>query len=181
MVKINTSELNFSPTKNSVFIKVLIKICFLPITIEGNERRISFKLLSKKSLAHVIIYYGFYSLISLSSMSVFDSELLTKISQQNKLETFSVFSVAISSLSLIFPLVLARGLDRIDFQRVWEENLSFPKHGAKTIISFIGIIIGAVAAMFGYLINVQFPVEDTAKIFSMSILGKGPFTNDVLG
>ena len=169
MVKINTSDLGYSHTKTSVFIKIIIRICFLPITIE-DDRRISFKLMSKKTLAFGIIYFGCYFIISFFSIYCLGSEMMTKISEQNKIETFSVFSSSISTVSLIFPLVLAKALDQEYFQNFYDDQLTFPKQGIKTIIAFFGFIIGSVLAVSGYIMHLDMPIQNGVKIASTTLL-----------
>ena len=52
--------------------------------------------------------------------------------------------------SLIFPLILAKGLNNVSTKMVLNEQLPFPKHGIKSIISFFGTITGTVAAMMAF-------------------------------
>ena len=170
MEKLETSDRDSPVSKTSVFIRILIRTCFLPITIEEDGRRLIFRFLSWKTLAYVIIYGGCYSLISLLSLSVIDSEILTKISQENTIETSSVFSSSISCVSLLFPLILARGLDQVDLHQVWDGQLTFPRHGVKTIISYIWFILGALTALSDYLMHLGFPSQDILKLVSSSIL-----------
>ena len=174
MVKINTAEfrkqLNSRPTKTSVFIKFLIKICFLPITLEEAEGVVRFKLLSKKTLAHVLIYWGLYLLMSISLSVLSIGKALSIIAEQNILETFSIAAGNISTVAFIFPLLLSRGLDNMDIRMVWNERLPFPKHGVKAIVSHFLVVIGYFAAFWGYLTPLNIPLETTEKITSTTLL-----------
>ena len=128
MVKVNTLDFQSSPTKTSVFVKFLIKISFLPITLNEDQRRIRFQFASLKTLIYLIIYTGGFILLNLSSAFIIDSETLEKISARNKLETFSVFSGGVCSLAIIFPLILSRGLDNLDTRLVWDQGSVLHSH-----------------------------------------------------
>ena len=106
MVKINTTEfrkqLSSRPTKTSVFMKFLTKISFFPITLDEAEGVIRFKLISKKTLAHVLIYWGLLLLIMSIMGAQMDVKVLSTIAEQNVFETFSIMAGNISYISIMF-------------------------------------------------------------------------------
>ena len=175
MVKINTAEfrkqLNSRPTKTSVFIKFLVKICFLPITLDEAEGVIRFKLISKKTLTHVAIYGGLYLLItSIDASILMGEDILPKIAQQNKLDTFSLISLWVTNISIIFPLLLSIGLNKMDIRMVWNERLPFPKHGVTAIVSHFLAVMGFFAAAMGYVTALEIPVDTQDKLASVGLL-----------
>ena len=174
MVKINTTEfrkqLSSRPTKTSVFMKFLTKISFFPITLDEAEGVIRFKLISKKTLAHVLIYWGLLLLIMSIMGAQMDVKVLSTIAEQNVFETFSIMAGNISYISIMFPLLLCSGLNNMDIRMVWKERLPFPKHGVKAIVTHFGTVIGYFAAFWGYLTPLDIPLETTERITSASLL-----------
>ena len=173
MVKIDTSEMKrMTRTKTSVFIRFLIKVCFLPITLEENDQRIGFKLISRRGLAYIVIYIIGLGLMAMLSLNlIVDEDTLSKMADENAVETYSIFFSNIFYISLIFPLLLAKGLNKTSVKIGWNEGLPFPKHGVKSIISYFCSTLGAVAAMVGFLL--QFDVlhsylNQICLIFSLS-------------
>ena len=184
MVKINTAEfrkqLNSRPTKTSVFIKFLIKICFLPINLD--EGVIRFKLLSKKTLVHVVIYWGLYLLITSLDMSILtDDDVMSKIAEQNKLDTFSLLSLWVTNISILFPLFLCRGLNNMEIRMVWTEGLPFPKHGVTTILSHFMVVIGFFGATWAYITSLGIPGDTRDKLASVALLGRKCLSSGIEG
>ena len=172
MVQINTSDFNSAPTKTSVFIKFLIKISFLPLTLEENGRKIKFKFISLKTLIYLTIYGGGFILLHIFSIFVFDRDIVEKIFARNKLETFSVFSSSLCSLAIIFPLILSRGLNKLNISLVWDQHLPFPTHGGKTILFYFGAVGGGNAALLGYLLSLEIQSPAFIKFEIFSCLGE---------
>ena len=172
MVQINTSDFNSAPTKTSVFIKFLIKIAFLPLTLEENRRKIQFKFFSLKTLIYLTIYCGGFLLQNLFFLFILDKDTMEKISARNKLETFSVFSCTVCGLAIIFPLLLSRGLNNLNIQLVWDQDLPFPTHGWKTILFYFGAVSGGNAAILGYLLSLQLQSQAFVKFLMLSCLGE---------
>ena len=165
MVKINT-ELHSSPTKLSAFIRFLVKICFLPITIEEEERKISFRWKSRKTCTYLVAYVLSYILFTMLIATILmNEEVLKKFSEKNIVENLSVFAGSSGGSGLIFPVILARGLDDISLKSVWDKNLSFPKHGVQTIISYFGMIIGSCVGYVGYILQFDLEMDYIAKAF----------------
>ena len=173
MVSINTDERNIfsSPTKTSVFIKFLIKVCFLPVKLEKNEQRVVFRLISKRSIAYIVIYMGLGILAFMSMYLFLGPDAFSKISGLNVLEMYSMFSNNIFYMAFIFPLLLAKSLSMINVKMVWNEQLPFPKHGVKTIISYFGSLAGTLTALLGFLLQMDLPPLSVAKVFSLVFTG----------
>ena len=174
MVSINTDKRNIfsSPTKTSVFIKFLIKVCFLPVRLEKNEQRVVFRLISKRSIAYVVIYMGLGILAFMSGYLILDPDAFSKISNENVVETYAMFSNHILYMAFIFPLFLAKSLSMIKIKMVWNEQLPFPKHGVKTIISYFGSLAGTLTALLGFLLQMDLPPLSVVKVFVLTSTGK---------
>ena len=158
-----------SPTKTAAFVKFLIKICFLPIAFKKDEGKIRFKFMSRKSLVFFIIYFGSFVIMTISLKYIVGDDFFEIIKEKNILETLSVGSNSISGVAIIFPLLLARGLDNMDVGWVSSDLLPFPKHGRKTICSYFGSSFGSNIAMLGYLLQLGQPYEFTLRIVTYSI------------
>ena len=173
MVSINTDKtiIFSSPTKTSVFIKFLIKVCFLPVRLEKNEQRVVFRLISKRSIAYIVIYMGLGILAFMSGYLILDPDAFSKISNENVVETYAMFSNHILYMAFIFPLLLAKSLSMINIKMVWNEQLPFPKHGVKTIISYFGSVAGTLTALLGFLLQMDLPPLSVAKVFSLVFTG----------
>ena len=173
MVSINTDKRNIfsSPTKTSVFIKFLIKVCFLPVKLEKNEQRVVFRLISKRSIAYIVIYMGLGILSFMAYGLILDPDAKSKISGENVVETYTMFSNNIFFVAFIFPLLLAKSLSMINIKMVWNEQLPFPKHGVKTIISYFRSVAGAQTALLGFLLQMDLPPLSVAKVFSLVLTG----------
>ena len=90
-------------TKTSVFINVLIKICFLPISVNKLTETITFKFLSVRTLVYIVMYIGPNILINIlwfwspNAINQFNTN-------QNFIEVASGWFTMISGLCLILPL-----------------------------------------------------------------------------
>ena len=71
LLKVNpeTKE-SLKPTWTSRFVRLLLKICFFPVTIDGDE--VLFSWLSWKTLFHFVISIGVYSSFSIWGLSSID-------------------------------------------------------------------------------------------------------------
>ena len=172
MVTINTTDLNSAPTKTAVFIKFLIKISFLPFSLDDNRKKIRFKFLSRKTLIYLTIYCGGFILLQLFFKFTLDGDTTEKISARNKLETFSVFSPSVCCLAIMFPLILSNGLNNLNIQLVWDRNMPFPTHGGKTIISYFGTVGGSNAAILGYFLSLDLQYQAFLMFAIFSLLGE---------
>ena len=87
-------------TKTSIFLKFLIKICFLPVTIDRETETLTFRFLSIKSFLYVLLYIGPSILINFLWSSNAVKEFNTK---QTALEVASGWLSLFSGLCLLFP------------------------------------------------------------------------------
>ena len=159
-------------TKTSVFIRFLIRVCFLPITLEEKDQRIGFKLISGRGLVYIVIYIGMGLLAMLSLNLVLDRDTLSKITDGNVVETYTIFFSNIFYISYIFPLLLAKGLNKTSVKIGWNERLPFPTHGVKSIISYFCSTLGSVAALVGFLLQFDVPHSYLTKICLIALTGK---------
>ena len=87
-------------TKTSLFIKFLIRISFLPLTMDERTETLSFKLISVKTLFYVLLYIGpnvlIYCLLPTDTIQEFNAN-------QTPLEAASGYLSLISGLCLLFP------------------------------------------------------------------------------
>ena len=64
----------------------------------------------------------------------------------------------------------ARGLNNLNLGLVWDQDMPFPAHGGKTILSYFGIVSGGGAAMLGYNLSLDIQSQSLInfQIFSNS-------------
>ena len=94
-------------TKTSTFIKVLIKICFLPISLDMPTESITFKLLSLKTLVYIVMYIG--PNIFINVLWFWSPDAVNQFNtKQNFIEVASGWFTMISSLCLLLPLGTVR-------------------------------------------------------------------------
>ena len=175
MVTIDTTleENNSSPTKTSVLIKFLIKVCFLPISFNKNEERIAFRVISLRCLAYTAIYVGLGILSPLSMRFILNEDTLTKMKDgKNVVQKYTMLSNNIFCVSFIFPLLIAKGLDNINIKIVWNERLPFPKHGIKSIITYFVSVTGSQVALVAIFLQNDVPLQDLARCISVTLSGK---------
>ena len=168
-------ELKANPSRTSLFLKFLIKICFLPITFEENERVIRFKWISRKTLSYVVIYCGGY-VLGFFCANIVDTDALRKISEMNVIETLTISAGgSIAMVAITFPLILGRQLNNIDINMVWDEQLPFPRHGLKTIFSSVGLNLGTNIGMLGMFLRFNISLQSIVKVQSVLLLGNSAF------
>ena len=120
-------QLKSKNSKTSVFLKFLIRICFLPITFDENEGKIRFKWISLKTLLHVVIYCVSYVLCCFA-LNFVDKDIVRRIAELNVIEAMSISAGGtISVVAITFPLILGTQLNHMDIKMVWDEQLSFPR------------------------------------------------------
>ena len=162
-------------TKTSLFLKFLIKICFLPITFEENDGTIRFKWISIKTLAHMFIYCGGFVFCCIFVHFV-DTDMIKRISQQNVIESLSISSGSITVVAIIFPLILGRQFNQTDMSMVWDEKLAFPKQGLRTIFSAVGQNIGTNVGIMGFFLQFDLSWKTLFKIQLILFLGNFSFS-----
>ena len=173
-------ELKANPSRTSLFLKFLIKICFLPITFNENERKIRFKWISRKTLSYVVIYGGGY-VVCAFCVNFVDTDTLRKISEMNVIETLTLTSQgSITIMAITFPLILGRQLNNIDINMVWDEQLPFPRHGLKTIFSSVGLNLGTNVGMFGMFLRFNYSLQSIVKVQSVLLLGNSAFLKTLI-
>ena len=160
--------------KTSVFLKFIIKICFLPITLDENAGTIRFKWISKTTLFHLTMNCGLYVLCLIFG-NYLDKDSMKQISELNVIERLSMFSGNIFTVALIFPLILGRQLNNFDMKMVWDEKLTFPQQGLRTIFSFLGLNIGTHVGLMGILLQFGLNLQAIIKIQVFVFLGNYSF------
>ena len=159
------------PSKISAFIKFLVKIRYLPVTINEEERKIRFRLMSTRTWTHFGLYFVSYSLwTTFYVVYLWDPENLDKISEKNIIETFSTNSGTASAMALFFPLVLARGLDNVNLEAFWDNQLPFPKHGVKTLLSYLWMLTGSGVAQLGYILQFDFTSDYIVRVILLTLI-----------
>ena len=174
-MKINTLQFRNNksspPSKISAFVQFLVKIRYLPVTVNKEERKIRFRLMSTRTWTHIGLYLVSYTLWSTFYMVyLWDPEAVEKISEKNIIEKISTNSGTASVMALFFPLVLARGLDNVDLEAFWDQQLPFPQHGIKTLLSYLWMLTGSGVAKLGYILQFDLSSDYTLRVILLTLI-----------
>ena len=176
-MRVNTVEMRKSsppPTKLSTFLKFLVKIRFLPVTISEDEGKMRFRFMSRRTLEHIVLYLVSWTLWTTFYFIYLWDEAEVKKLQEAKttsfIEKFCAHSSGGGGLTALFPLLLARGLDNVHLDAVWDHQISFPKHGLKTISCFLWILVGSCLGQLGYLLQFDLASNYIYKAVGLTLI-----------
>ena len=124
----------------SSFVQFLIKICFIPVQLY--EERIVFRILSWRTLVHVLIYYGwtFYGSIIITPASVITDLFANSSTVEivNEILWFICYLVGKTT-----PLFLANGLKNLEPKTLMNKNLRWPPQVWKMFLVMVPFTVGS--------------------------------------
>lgn len=139
-------------TKTSMFLNILVKTCFLPITLKNDQ--IVFKLFSMKSLIFTIytfgLYFGFMAINFMNIKIVFHSNT-------SFVERMTTIVLSLSYiLAYSMPLSLSVAMSKMDRISLSWNTLLWPDKGIKILMVIFGSFTGATLNDYlgGQLINI---------------------------
>ena len=120
----------FRSTRTSSFIKFLVKICFIPVTV--TKEKIIFKIFHWRTLTYLILLIGYVSFFYFTSKCF---NIFNNFHFNNGTEMISVIVVGILALILrIIPLILSFGLQKMNPTRFQNKTHRKPKQTTKIIV-----------------------------------------------
>ena len=124
------------PSKSYYFVRFLIKTCLLPIQ-DDQMTEVTFKMLSCRALLHMFLYYGLIiGLFSFQSLFAYFSNFQLNKTAQNPMGKIAAYSASIVSLSLLYPIVIAKGLHGFPKEILLNNNSKWPRGIWKIILGF---------------------------------------------
>ena len=120
-------------TWTAIFIKLLVKTCFLPISIK--EEKIVFKIFSVKTFFHLFVSFSYF-IIGYILLLMFASTGFYKIlAGAGSYELVSLVLMSMSMLTGLFiPILLSSGLTSLSPETILRNDLRFPKKAYRIII-----------------------------------------------
>ena len=115
-------------------ILVLIKYCFIPISIENDK--IIFNFCSWKTCIHLCVSVGYMSLwftLTMISTSIKPEDYYT--AETSFAVNFSLTLLGFANVyGLMIPLLISNGLTKLDASFITNKNLRFPPKGCRIIL-----------------------------------------------
>ena len=144
----------------SKFMHMLMKVGFLPLTVDEREDKVKFKLWSKSTMFHILILSMYFGVIFLYATMFSAANLFDKIrTQLTTIETTSLWGSCLSHLSITFPIIIAKGLSSASTPAslLLNPTLKFPKHAKSTIVATGVSVLGGVLFVTAFLIKTSVP------------------------
>ena len=106
-----------SQTKIELFMRLLLKICYLPGILDKENRTISFKLWSRPTITHVIIYWILYlCFYNINVFMVVSIDLMEKVmAVQSFVEFVSLATVWLTIFAIFMPILIFRKIEQLDW------------------------------------------------------------------
>ena len=121
-VKLNKVEpiyKGFQQTRTEMFMRFLLKICYFPGIFDKEKMTITFKLWSRQTVVHVLIYLFLFTMLYCinTSMLLTFEELEELIETKSFVELASLGISLIGLLAICMPLLIFKNFDNmnIDF------------------------------------------------------------------
>ena len=103
-------------TKTEVFMRTLLKICYLPGILDKEQRTITFKLWSRPTVIHILIYLILYtSLNNINLFMMISIEIIEELwKTQSFVEFASLGTTFITLTSICMPLLIFKNMDKMN-------------------------------------------------------------------
>ena len=128
-------------TLASKFISFLIKFCIIPISFQ--EDKIQFKLLSWRTMVHIIFNFVVTIIISIMQWSL-DPNVMDKVSNVSGsaiAKINMILWIGTYMFSLSFPMMLAKGFHKVKSDLLTNERLHWPEKFWKVLIGLFLFLI----------------------------------------
>ena len=139
-------------TKTSLFIRFLLKICFIPLKTRDDV--LVFKFFSLKTLMFGILYVGSYFAFAFVSEQHGDPPEFSDINNFSKI--VANISLGVTTFFIAYPLSLAIGMNNLEKDFLLNKRYTWAKGGRN-------LMIGGIINIIGYFLN-YFDVHNLATI-----------------
>ena len=149
---------NFNKTSRSYyFLRFLIKTCLLPIE-DGQMSEVTFKWMSWRTLVHIFLYYGLMIVFfSFQSLYAYFNKFPFFATANSPMEKIALYSAAIITFSICFPIVIAKGLNGFPKEIILNNNSKWPRGIGKIILGFCLRFTGS--TMWGVSVFLTLDIE----------------------
>ena len=154
---------NFNkPSKSYSFMRFCIRLRLLPIE-DGHINEVRFKLLSWRAVAHIVLYHGLMIVFFLfqSLYAYFNNFSLSKPSA-SPMGKIAAYSSSIITISVVFPIVIAKGLNGFPQEIILNNNSKWPRGIGKIIMGFFLRFTGS--AVWGFSFYLALHTEKKHKL-----------------
>ena len=132
------------PSKSHSFVKFAIKIRLLPIE-DGHMNKVTFKLMSWKTIVHLVLYYGLMSMIlTFQFLYAYFNKFPLNKPAENPIGKLAGYSASIITFSVGFPIVIAKGLNGFPKEIILNNNSKWPGGIGKIILGFFLRLTGTI-------------------------------------
>ena len=130
-------------------VRFLIKICFIPVNYDMIEQKISFRFCSSAFITFFIINYGILlssNVLLYSTTASIQDKITEYMENLNIIDFISdiIFGLFTSWLAPCCLVLLAKGIPKIEVIAL-ADDLKWPTHGGKHILSLFLCVLGALA------------------------------------
>lgn len=142
-----------SKTVTNTFIRMMIKCCLLPISINHEKNLYQFNFWSRATFIHILLFCtptGFAAFLYWCAL--YQSGILSNFMENSSFaEKFSSFGTCLIFLQVYLILPLAKQLKSFPSHLVIMDQMKFPKYGTWNIFGFITMSFGCVSFNIGLL------------------------------
>ena len=132
---------NQSPV--STFLKILMKTCLIPVTVNPSERTVTFKLRSKSTLTfmlyNIILLGGSYGLLLYTDgITNLVMWFQAKMQELNPVDFISLMCISLSTLLIPnYTLFFSKQITLIGSEIILSQNLQLPNHWKKFVMATV--------------------------------------------
>ena len=128
--------ISWSKRKNtwaSLFVELMVKACFLPISIEGDK--IAFKIFSWKTFFHCLMSLGYYIIMNILIVTFSSIGWDNIFDEEGMAADVSMLLMSLSMMTgLLIPAILSAGLTNLSPEVILRNDLRFPETGYRNVI-----------------------------------------------
>ena len=135
-----------SRTMTSLLIRMMIKSCLLPLSLNFEKNIVRFNFWSKSTMIHLLLFYApKIAAVFFYWYGCQQSGILSHFMENTSFaEKFSSFGVCLIFAALYLILPLAKRLNSLPSHLMVWDQLKFPKYGLLNIFGFLSMTTGCV-------------------------------------
>ena len=155
------------PTWAYRFVNLLLQICLMPLGVQDTAE-VTFKFMSKKTVVNCLVYFSI-NLILIFSLELFAyfNNISFSSAVNNNFSSVVGYLSSIMMLAVVFPVLIASGLDGFPKKIILNKNSNWPKGIWKNVAGFSLMFTGSVI----YSITFYSMIDTTRRYkFVLSVL-----------
>ena len=133
----------YNQSSVSTFLKILIKICVIPVTVNPSERTVTFKLRSKSTLIfilyNIILLGGSYGLLLYTDgIETLGKWFQAQMKDSNTVDFVSLMCITFINMQIIsYNLFFSKQITFIGSEIILSQNLQLPHYWKKFVIASV--------------------------------------------